>query len=92
MYSETQIWGYSLHQFQCMRVSRCSNVCDNSINNLKNNFSFSKTALLKKFSLVKNLTRMWANAQRDGRAAYYWWRRLFNAAVWLTPTIKSAVQ
>jgi len=31
---------------------------------------------------------MWANAQRDGRPAYYRWRRLFNAAVWLTPTIR----
>jgi len=29
---------------------------------------------------------MWANAQRDGRPAEYRWRRLFNAAVWLTPT------
>jgi len=30
---------------------------------------------------------MWANAQRDGRPAEYrWWRPLFNAAVWLTPT------
>ena len=28
---------------------------------------------------------MWANAQRDGRPAEYRWRRLFNAAVWLTP-------
>ena len=26
------------------------------------------------------------NAQRDGRPAYYRWRRLFNGAVWLTPT------
>ena len=26
-------------------------------------------------------TRMWANAQRDGRPAEYRWRRLFNAAV-----------
>ena len=31
---------------------------------------------------------MWANAQRDGRAAEYSWRQLFNAAVWLTPTTK----
>jgi len=23
---------------------------------------------------------MWANAQRDGRPAEYWWRPLFNAA------------
>ena len=29
---------------------------------------------------------MWANAQRDGRPAYYMWRPLFNVAVWLTPT------
>ena len=30
----------------------------------------------------------WANAQRDGRPAEYWWRPLFNAAVWLTPTTR----
>ena len=35
-----------------------------------------------------NTIRMWANAQRDGRPAKYRWRRLFNAAVWLTPTIR----
>jgi len=35
-----------------------------------------------------NSTRMWANAQRDGRPAYYMWRPLFNAAVWLTPTTR----
>ena len=38
--------------------------------------------------LVTTATRMRANAQRDGRPAYYRWRRLFNAAVWLTPTIR----
>jgi len=27
-----------------------------------------------------NLTRMWANAQRDGRPAEHRWRPLFNAA------------
>jgi len=27
-----------------------------------------------------SLTRMWANAQRDGRPAEYRWRPLFNAA------------
>ena len=27
-----------------------------------------------------NETRMWANAQRDGRPAEYRWRSLFNAA------------
>jgi len=32
-------------------------------------------------SVVKLLqTRMWANAQRDGRPAKYKWRPLFNAA------------
>ena len=33
-------------------------------------------------------TRMWANAQRDGRPAEYRWRPLFNAAVGLTPTTR----
>jgi len=33
-------------------------------------------------------TRMWDNAQRDGRLAEYRWRRLFNVAVWLTPTTR----
>jgi len=28
----------------------------------------------------RKLTRMWANAQRDGRPAEYRWRPLFNAA------------
>jgi len=28
----------------------------------------------------KKQTRMWANAQRDGRPAEYRWRPLFNAA------------
>jgi len=36
--------------------------------------------------LEKIQTRMWANAQRDGRPAYYRWLPLFNTAVWLTPT------
>jgi len=38
----------------------------------------------------QTLTRMWANAQRDGRPAEYRCRHLFNAArkVWLTPTTR----
>jgi len=37
----------------------------------------------------KNLnTRMWANAQRDGRPAKYRWHLLFNAELWLTPTTR----
>ena len=39
-------------------------------------------------SRKQNKTRMWANAQRDGRPAEYRWRPLFNAAVWLTPTTR----
>jgi len=35
---------------------------------------------------ITETTRMWANAQRDGRPVEYRWRPLFNAAVWLTPT------
>ena len=30
--------------------------------------------------LIHNLTRMWANAQPDGRPAEHRWRPLFNAA------------
>ena len=36
----------------------------------------------------KERTRMWANAQRDGRPVEHSWRPLFNAAVWLTPTTR----
>jgi len=28
----------------------------------------------------QTITRMWANAQRDGRPAEYMWRPVFNAA------------
>jgi len=34
------------------------------------------------------LTRMWANAQRDGRPVEYRWRPVLNAAVWLAPTAR----
>jgi len=30
--------------------------------------------------VINEVTRMWANAQRDGRPAEYRWRPLFNAA------------
>ena len=33
-------------------------------------------------------TRMWADAQRDGRPVEYRWRPLLDAAVWLTPTAR----
>jgi len=32
------------------------------------------------------LSRIWADAKRDGRPAEYRWRLQLNAAVWLTPT------
>ena len=38
------------------------------------------------WSISQNQTRMWANAQRDGRPAEHRWRPLFDAAVWLTLT------
>jgi len=50
---------------------------------------FSVLALTKVFdstqapfalTLSISATRMWANAQRDGRPAEYRWRPLFNAA------------
>jgi len=31
-------------------------------------------------TIITTLTRMWANAQRDGRPAEHTWRPLFNAA------------
>jgi len=31
-------------------------------------------------AVVTNVTRMWADAQRDGRPGKYTWRPLFNAA------------
>jgi len=32
--------------------------------------------------MLTEVTRMWANAKRDGCPAEYRWRPLFNAAVW----------
>ena len=34
----------------------------------------------KNVGIIQKLTRMWANAKRDGRPAEYRWRPLFNAA------------
>jgi len=38
------------------------------------------TILQLMFKLRQNITRMWANAQPDGRPAEHRWRPLFNAA------------
>jgi len=43
---------------------------------------------LRTLTEKRKLTRMWANAQRDGRPAEYRWRRMLNAAVWLAPTAR----
>ena len=39
-----------------------------------------------------NVTRMWANAQRDGRPAEYKWHPLFNAAKFGLHPLPDAVQ
>jgi len=40
----------------------------------------------------QNTTRMWANAQRDGRPAEHRWRSLFNAAKFCWRPLLYAVQ
>jgi len=59
---------------------------------MKHDISYFYNALLQQYPLhqawcetykvhqVPRKTRMWANAQRDGRPAEYRWRPLFNAA------------
>jgi len=42
--------------------------------------TYSQRAEEAELAWITGLTRMWANAQRDGRAAEYRWRPLFNAA------------
>ena len=36
--------------------------------------------IVQRLQVNTNRTRMWVNAQRDGRPAEYRWRPLFNAA------------
>jgi len=48
-------------------------------NLVKIGLTVSEICLLKAI-VKKEETRMWANAQRDGRPAEYRWRPLFNAA------------
>jgi len=47
------------------------------------NSAISPVVTYKKQHQYITTTRMWANAQRDGRPAEHRWRSLFNAAVWL---------
>jgi len=46
----------------------------------KNQDNQIKTEGQDSFFSKKTLTRMWANAKRDGRPAKHRWRPLFNAA------------
>ena len=46
------------------------------------------TVLCSRMRIKSSKTRMWANAQRDGRPAECRCRPLFNAANWLTPTTR----
>jgi len=49
----------------------------------------SPTAEIRQGKKKEEITRMWANAQRDGRPAEHRWRPLFNAEkVWLTTTTR----
>ena len=41
---------------------------------------FRFTAILRSVTTEREATRMWANAQPDGRPAEHRWRPLFNAA------------
>ena len=43
-------------------------------------------------SMIQKPTRMWANAQRDGRSAEHRWRPLFNAAKFGRRPLLDAVQ
>ena len=41
------------------------------------------TFLMSSLNVISSfLTRMWADAQRNGRRIEYRWRRLFNARCW----------
>jgi len=41
---------------------------------------------IRRYDTINGITRMWANAQGDGRPAEYRWRRLLK--VCLTPTTR----
>ena len=47
---------------------------------LKLNLTQQKHTFTNQKNVQQHKTRMWANAQRDGRTAEYRWRPLFNAA------------
>ena len=62
-----------------------SQYCNNCNKNYKKLKHYASAFEWNSHKNISN-TRMWANAQRDGRPAELKWRSLFNAAVWLTPT------
>jgi len=56
-------------------------------------FSYSpQLATATCFVYLFGITRMWANAQRDGRPAKYRWRPLFNTAKFGWRPLLDAVQ
>ena len=63
------------------------------MNNYRNeenymNLHIGKPTFRRSQSEKKKITRMWANALRDGRPAEYRWRPLFNRKLRLKPTTR----
>jgi len=63
------------NKFNCAKSSPTKNKCVSSANII----TFVRSDTLTR-SLMYNRTRMWANAQLDGRPAEHRWCPLFNAA------------
>jgi len=70
---------------------RESQVCHRSLPVTSSDADRCSTFLCRDTS-SESLTRMWANAQRDGRPAEYRWRPMFNAAKLADAHYYSAVQ
>ena len=66
------------------QISSKSVICKNRQHCIESVIAMASQVIVQ----YQNETRMWANAQRDGRPAEYRWRPLFNAKVWLTPTTR----
>ena len=72
--SHLQFLSTSIVYFDCNKTFVCKYVSKWQI--MINNFTKLEVTNLQ----LLILTRMWANAQRDGRPAEHRWRPLFNAA------------
>ena len=77
-YTSSVVWKF-LENFLCTSLF-------SKRNSLITLCTIQDDTIRESLACVAPKTRTWANAQRDGRPAYYRWRPLFNAAVWLTPT------